>query len=84
MAQGDLAAAVNEYDEYQELLRSSVGGPVGHRARRPLPARARVARAARPEHDAALGRAAARWRAGRAQRTRGSSRAAPPPATRAS
>jgi tetratricopeptide (TPR) repeat protein len=30
VAQGDLAAAVNEYDEYQELLRSSVGGPVGH------------------------------------------------------
>ena len=30
VAQGDLAAAVDEYDEYQELLRSSVGGPVGH------------------------------------------------------
>lgn len=30
VAQGDLAAAVNEYDEYQELLRSSLGGPVGH------------------------------------------------------
>ena len=30
VAQGDLAAAVNEYDEYQELLRSSVGGPVAH------------------------------------------------------
>ena len=30
VAQGDLAAAVNAYDEYQELLRSSVGGPVGH------------------------------------------------------
>ena len=30
VAQGDLAAAVNEYDEYQELLRSSVGGPIGH------------------------------------------------------
>jgi DNA-binding SARP family transcriptional activator len=29
VAQGDLAAAVNEYDEYQELLRSSLGGPVG-------------------------------------------------------
>jgi tetratricopeptide (TPR) repeat protein len=30
VAQGDLAAAVNEYDEYQELLRSSLGGPVAH------------------------------------------------------
>jgi len=30
VAKGDLAAAVNEYDEYQELLRSSLGGPVGH------------------------------------------------------
>ncbi len=30
VAQGDLAAAVNEYDEYQELLRSSLGGPVPH------------------------------------------------------
>ena len=30
VAQGDLAAAVDEYDEYQELLRSSVGGPVAH------------------------------------------------------
>jgi len=30
VAQGDLAAAVHEYDEYQELLRSSLGGPVGH------------------------------------------------------
>ena len=30
VAQGDLAAAVNAYDEYQELLRSSLGGPVGH------------------------------------------------------
>lgn len=30
VAQGDLAAAVAEHDEYQELLRSSVGGPVGH------------------------------------------------------
>ena len=30
VAQGDLAAAVDEYDEYQELLRSSLGGPVGH------------------------------------------------------
>ncbi|GAA4876652.1 hypothetical protein GCM10023403_49290 [Pseudonocardia benzenivorans] len=29
LAQGDLAAAVAEYDDYQELLRSSVGGPVG-------------------------------------------------------
>lgn len=28
LAQGDLAAAVAEYEEYQELLRSSVGGPV--------------------------------------------------------
>ncbi len=30
VAKGDLAAAVNEYDEYQELLRSSLGGPVAH------------------------------------------------------
>ena len=30
VAQGDLAAAVDEYDEYQELLRSSLGGPVPH------------------------------------------------------
>jgi tetratricopeptide (TPR) repeat protein len=30
VAQGDLAAAVAEYDEYQELLRSSLGGPTGH------------------------------------------------------
>lgn len=30
VAQGDLAAAVAEYDEYQELLRSSLGGPAGH------------------------------------------------------
>jgi two-component SAPR family response regulator len=30
VALGDLAAAVAEYDEYQELLRSSLGGPVGH------------------------------------------------------
>ena len=30
VALGDLAAAVAEYDEYQELLRSSVGGPIGH------------------------------------------------------
>ncbi|HEY0811850.1 MAG TPA: bacterial transcriptional activator domain-containing protein [Pseudonocardia sp.] len=30
VALGDLAAAVNEYDEYQELLRSSLGGPAGH------------------------------------------------------
>ncbi|GAY10780.1 BTAD domain-containing protein [Pseudonocardia sp. N23] len=29
LAQGDLAAAVAEYDDYQELLRSSVGGPIG-------------------------------------------------------
>jgi tetratricopeptide (TPR) repeat protein len=29
VAQGDLAAAVNAYDEYQELLRSSVGAPLG-------------------------------------------------------
>lgn len=28
LAQGDVAAAVAEYDDYQELLRSSVGGPV--------------------------------------------------------
>lgn len=28
LAQGDWAAAVAEYDDYQELLRSSVGGPV--------------------------------------------------------
>ncbi|MCW2716906.1 BTAD domain-containing putative transcriptional regulator [Pseudonocardia sp.] len=27
LAQGDIAAAVAEYDQYQELLRSSVGGP---------------------------------------------------------
>lgn len=27
LANGDIAAAVAEYDEYQELLRSSVGGP---------------------------------------------------------
>ena len=27
LAQGDIAKAVAEYDEYQELLRSSVGGP---------------------------------------------------------
>ncbi len=27
LAQGDIAEAVAEYDEYQELLRSSVGGP---------------------------------------------------------
>ena len=68
VAQGDLAAAVDEYDEYQELLRSSVGGPVGHGLDGLLPHRPRVARAARPPHDAPLGRAAARWRAGRAQR----------------
>ena len=37
VAQGDLAAAVNEYDEYQELLRSSLGGPVGKRPSRPCP-----------------------------------------------
>ena len=30
VAKGDLAAAVNEYDEYQELLRSSLGGPIAH------------------------------------------------------
>ncbi len=30
VALGDLAAAVAAYDEYQELLRSSLGGPVGH------------------------------------------------------
>ncbi len=30
VALGDLAAAVGEYDEYQELLRSSLGGPAGH------------------------------------------------------
>jgi DNA-binding SARP family transcriptional activator len=30
VALGDLAAAVAEYDEYQELLRSSLGGPTGH------------------------------------------------------
>jgi DNA-binding SARP family transcriptional activator len=30
VAQGDLAAAVAEYDEYQELLRSSLGGHPGH------------------------------------------------------
>jgi len=30
VAQGNLAAAVDEYDEYQELLRSSLGGPVAH------------------------------------------------------
>ncbi|MFC4947838.1 AfsR/SARP family transcriptional regulator [Pseudonocardia sp. GCM10023141] len=29
LAQGNIAAAVAEYDEYQELLRSSVGGPAG-------------------------------------------------------
>lgn len=28
LAQGDLAAAIAQYDDYQELLRSSVGGPV--------------------------------------------------------
>jgi hypothetical protein len=28
LAQGDMAAAIAEYDDYQELLRSSVGGPV--------------------------------------------------------
>ena len=28
LAQGNIAAAVAQYDEYQELLRSSVGGPV--------------------------------------------------------
>ena len=27
LAQGEIAEAVAEYDEYQELLRSSVGGP---------------------------------------------------------
>ena len=27
LVQGDIAAAVAEYDGYQELLRSSVGGP---------------------------------------------------------
>jgi tetratricopeptide (TPR) repeat protein len=30
VAKGDLAAAVNEYDQYQELLRSSLGGPIAH------------------------------------------------------
>jgi len=29
LAQGDISAAVAEYDEYQELLRSSLGGPTG-------------------------------------------------------
>jgi DNA-binding SARP family transcriptional activator len=28
LAEGDIAAAVAQYDEYQELLRSSVGGPL--------------------------------------------------------
>ena len=68
MAQGDLAAAVNEYDEYQELLRSSLGGPVGHGLDGLFPTDARLARAARAQHDAALGRTAARRRAGRARR----------------
>ena len=68
VAQGDLAAAVDEYDEYQELLRSSLGGPVAHGHGRPLPHHPRVARAARSQHDAALGRAAAGRRAGRARR----------------
>jgi Bacterial transcriptional activator domain len=30
VALGDLAAAVAQYDEYQELLRSSLGGPTWH------------------------------------------------------
>ena len=30
LAEGDVAAAVAEYDEYQELLRSSVGGPASN------------------------------------------------------
>ena len=68
VAQGDLAAAVNEYDEYQELLRSSLGGPVGHGLDGLFPTTPGVARAARSQHDAALGRPAARWRAGHAQR----------------
>jgi DNA-binding SARP family transcriptional activator len=29
LAQGDIAEAVAQYDDYQELLRSSVGGPAG-------------------------------------------------------
>jgi hypothetical protein len=52
LAEGDIAAAVAEYDDYQELLRSSVGGPTPSglealfppspvwpvlRARRPMP-----------------------------------------------
>jgi DNA-binding SARP family transcriptional activator len=52
LAQGNIAAAVAEYDDYQELLRSSVGGPAPSglealfppspvwpvlRARRPMP-----------------------------------------------
>ncbi|HXV93404.1 MAG TPA: BTAD domain-containing putative transcriptional regulator [Pseudonocardia sp.] len=53
LAQGDIAAAVAQYDDYQELLRSSVGGPAPSgldgllpppspvwpvlRARRPMP-----------------------------------------------
>jgi hypothetical protein len=52
LAQGDISAAVAEYDDYQELLRSSVGGPAPTglealfppspawpvlRARRPMP-----------------------------------------------
>lgn len=28
LAQGNIAAAVDQYDQYQELLRSSIGGPV--------------------------------------------------------
>ncbi len=58
VAQGDLAAAVAEYDEYQELLRSSLGGPSRARPRGPVPDRARVAGAARAQRDAALGRPA--------------------------
>jgi hypothetical protein len=43
VAQGDLAAAVNAYDEYQELLRSSGRRTGRARAGRPLPHRPRVA-----------------------------------------
>ena len=60
LAQGNIAAAVAEYDSYHELLRSSVGGPAPSGLEGLLPPMPAWPVLSRPVPDAALGGAAAR------------------------
>ena len=60
LAQGNIAAAVAEYDSYHELLRSSVGGPVPFGLEGLLPPTPAWPVLSRPAPDAPFGGSAAR------------------------